>query len=306
MQRRFDIFRAAAAHAIVLYLVGAAWADTPPAPTPGALHATGRHELKLAPQKLRLSLVIRAEGTDGKSALESFMKHKERVKKALLEMKADEASIEFNSPLLTSGIAGVPEEYQSYVPRMFSRGGSQPAKHDPADYPKTFVATSRVKAEWPVPTTDADALALLPETLKQQIKARDLMGEKNKAKLDKAQQEKLEELQAAMQENGGYSSNNQEAQQISILFVAKVDEAARKAALKAAYDQALADANLLAAATGQKLGDLVSLRSEDVLLPPVAADEQQNPYAALLPLIKPTNSRPSRAPTRSSTSIRAV
>ncbi len=134
------------------------------------------------------------------------------------------------------------------------------------------------RAEWALPTTDPDALALLPETLKEQIKARDLMGEKNKAALDKGQQEKLEEAQAAMQENGGYSSSNEENQPIAIMFVAKVDDDSRKRAAKEAFDRAKAQANLLASATGHKTGELMSLRSGD--MPSNGAGENGFAYQA--------------------------
>jgi uncharacterized protein YggE len=242
----------------------------------GAIHASGQHEIKLAPQKLRLSLHIRAEGADAKSAVEAFVKHKDRIKKDLLEMKAEEASIVIDAPTLAQTVPGIPAEYSAYAARYLPP--PVPGEAARPNVPKVFVATSQVKAEWPLPTTDADALALIPETLKEQIKTRDLAGEKNKAKLDSSQQEKLEELQAAMREN--YAASTEDSHDFTVAFVAKVDEESRKAAIKAAYDRAFAQAETLAAVTSHKLGNLVSLRCEET--PSTEADAAMPNYAAAM------------------------
>jgi uncharacterized protein YggE len=243
----------------------------------GSIHASGQQEVKLAPKKLRMTLNIRAEGADAKSAIEAFVKHKERVKKELLEMKADEASIEIGAPQLSTNIPGMPDQWSSYAPRIYAQTQRAAGVHDASQPPKVYVAVSVVKAEWPLPTTDADALALLPETLKEQITSRDLVGQKNKAKLDKAQQEKIDELKAAMQEN--YAGSTEETQQFTVLFVADVDEQSRKQALKTAYDRAVAQAETLASVSGHKLGDLVSLRCDDSHLP--SPEDGAAAYAAM-------------------------
>jgi uncharacterized protein YggE len=241
----------------------------------GTIHATGQHELPLAPQKLRLTLTIRAEGADAKSAIESLLEHKERVKNELLAMKAEEASIDFGAAQLSSGIPGMSAEMMRYGSQMISQiAGSADA--DPADVPKVYTAVSRVRAEWPLPTTDADALAMLPETLKEQVKERDLIGEKNKAQLEGSQQEKLEEMQAAMQENMGYYSANTEASPVTVMFVANIDATVRKKALRRAYDRALAQATMLASIAGKKLGNLKTLRAGDVPVP--ATEDIESTY----------------------------
>ncbi len=237
---------------------------------PGTIHAAGQHELKLDPQKLRLTLNIRAEGIDAKSAIEALLAHKERVKSELLAMKAEEASIDFGAAQLTSGIPGMSPQMMQYGSRMIAQVAGT-SNTDPADVPKVYIAASRVRAEWPLPTTDADALAMLPETLREQVKERDLMGEKNKAQLEGPQQEKLEEMQAAMQENMGYYSDNSEEAAATVMFVAKVDEEVRKKAVGAAYERAMAQAKMLSSLTGKPLGSLKALRTGDV---PVSATEE--------------------------------
>jgi uncharacterized protein YggE len=253
---------------------GAVYGQLPGAPA--SIHATGQHELELEPQKLRLMLAIRAEGADAKSAIESLLDHKERVKSELLAMKAEEASIDFGATQLSSGVPGMPAEMMRYGPRMIAQVTAA-SNGDAAEIPKVYIAVSRVRADWPLPITDADALAVLPETLKEQVKERDLMGEKNKAQLDGQQQEKLEELQAAMQENMGYYSGTEDASPITVMFVAKIDEETRKQAVKAAYDRAMTQAKMLSSVTGKALGNLKMLRTGDVPVP--ATDEIESTYA---------------------------
>jgi uncharacterized protein YggE len=241
----------------------------------GTIHATGQHEIALAPQKLRLTLTIRAEGADAKSAIESLLEHKERVKSELLAMKAEEASIDFGAAQLSSGIPGMSSEMMRYGSQVIAQIAGN-ADANPTDVPKVYTAVSRLRAEWPLPTTDADALAMLPETLKEQVKERDLIGEKNKAQLESSQQEKLEEMQAAMQENMGYYSSSTETSPVTVMFVAKIDEADRKAAVVAAYERAMAQAKMLASVTEKPLGSLKSLRASDVPLP--ATEEIESTY----------------------------
>jgi hypothetical protein len=246
-----------------------------------SIHATGQHELKLEPQKLRLTLNIRAEGVDAKSAIEALIEHKERVKNELLAMKAEEASIDFGAAQLTRSIPGFSAEMAQFGARMLAQVAGA-SNTDAADVPKVYIAASRVRAEWPLPTTDADALAMLPETLKEQVKERDLLGEKNKAELEGAQQEKLEEMQAAMQENMGYYSSGDETSAATVMFVAKIDENSRKEAVSAAYERALAQAKMLSSVSGKSLGNLKSLRAGDVTAPATEVIDSTygTPYAA--------------------------
>jgi hypothetical protein len=196
-------------------------------------------------------------------------------------MKADEASIEITSPQLSGSMAGMPQVMPGtssiYYPQAIPP--PVPGEVRPENPPKVYVAAAHVQAEWLLPTTDADALAMLPETLKEQITKRDLMGTKNKAKLDPSQQEKVEEFQAKMQEAMSYAMSTSEGQAFTVLFVANADDESRKKGIKAAYDQAIARAELLAAVTGHKLGDLVSLRCDDT--PSAGVGDVQTAYASV-------------------------
>jgi hypothetical protein len=71
-------------------------------PKTPTIHTTGQHELKLPPQRLRLTRTMRAEGLDAKSAIRSLADHKTKVKSDLMALKADEASISFGATRLTT------------------------------------------------------------------------------------------------------------------------------------------------------------------------------------------------------------
>jgi hypothetical protein len=259
----------------------------PPAPAPQrpTIHASGQHQVKLPPKKLRLTLSMKAEGLDAKSAIRALADHKTKVKTELLALKAEEASITFGATRLSSGIAGLPPEAARYGQQMImqmldsgphgGRGGGGAAKQ--GEMPTVFTAVASARAEWALPTTDLDALALLPETLKEQIKQRDLVGEKNKAKFEAAMQERVEEISTAMRDRmGGYSSDNETAP-FAVLFVSRMDEPTRQAATKAAFEQASAEADALAKVTTFKKGPVLSLRYNTALVPNM--DEMTSNYA---------------------------
>jgi hypothetical protein len=65
------------------------------------------------------------------------------------------------------------------------------------------------------------------------------------------------------------------------MFVAKVDENSRKAAVSAAYERALAQAKMLFSVSGKSLGNLKSLRTGDVPLP--APEVTETTYGTAYP-----------------------
>ena len=67
--------------------------------------ASATETVTVKPEKLRLLMLIKAQGNDAKSALASMNEHKEFVKKELEGMKADKDSIVF-SPIRASTAMG--------------------------------------------------------------------------------------------------------------------------------------------------------------------------------------------------------
>jgi uncharacterized protein YggE len=229
----------------------------PDSPLGSGIMVSGSETIPVKPTKLRLVMWVKAEGTDAKAALQALAAHRTKVKQDLIAMKAEEASITFSGSRLQSG--DNQDESASYVRMQMMRASG--ASPNEAAAPEVVTAMAAVKAEWSLPVQEGDALALIPATLKEQIKARDLAGEKNKAELSAEAQEQMEEMAAMMQEEYGYygGGDAQAATAPKIDFLGSVSQEQVQLATKAAFNSAFGKASALADATGQKLGSLTSL-----------------------------------------------
>jgi uncharacterized protein YggE len=241
----------------------------------GGLAVNGAHSLPIKPQKIRLTMNVVAEGKDPKDAIKRLAEQKDKVRKELVSMKADESSIEFKSAQIQMTTPGMPEQMKQYggaraMRARIQQGGfpgnnkkKKAADDDEDEIPQIAIAQSAVKVEWQLPSTDLDALAILPKTLKDQVTQRDLEGKKNKLELDDDVKDKIEEMTAMFQEQMGYyseSGNSEDA--IQITFVAKVSPKDEAAGAKAAFDDAVAKAKQISEATGTKLGRLRGISTD--------------------------------------------
>ncbi len=226
-------------------------------PSGSGIVGTATETVLVKAERLRLVMVIKAQGADPKSAVVALAEHKLRVQKELEVMKADKDSIEFTATRLGAGSAESAQMLQVQRQMQMSNSGVGTTKEST---PAVHTAVCGLKAEWPLPTSEGDALALLPATLNEQIKARDLAGDNNKPKLSKAAQEQLEELEAMMSERYSYQSSNEPTSKI--LFVAAIPEEAKRKATAAAFAKANKDVDTLVESTGQKRGKLLSLTTD--------------------------------------------
>jgi len=224
--------------------------------------ASATENVTVKPEKLRLLMLIKAQGSDVKSALASMNEHKEFVKKELEGMKADKDSIVF-SPIRASTSDGDASGNSRRMMQMQMSGGRAGKPATPKPLPTVYAVTCTLKADWPLPVKEGDALALLPVTLKEQIKSRDIAGDKNKPKLGKAEQEQMEEMEAMMSEQYSYGGE-QNGQGPSITFIAKVPEDVQKKATAAAFKKAVKEIETASGATGVKLGKLTGVTSASV------------------------------------------
>jgi YD repeat-containing protein len=234
----------------------------------GGISATGQQEITLQPNRVRLILQIQAEGRDAKTAIKNLADHKSKINAALKEMNADMASVVFEGNKLMESIAGMPAENPG-SPRLISPTSVDPfgdQDAEAADSPaKIVTAKSTVTAEWALPTEDIDALSLLPEALKQQVQQRDLQGKKIRADLsDEEKEVAADYVRRIAQQRGNYYSNTPAPQDVQIVYVASTTREQEKEALKAAYQEAVANAQLLAEASGQKLGKIRSISRADL------------------------------------------
>lgn len=227
--------------------------------------ATGSGQVDLEPKKLRLNMWIEAKGKDAKSAAKALASHQERVREDLVAMNAKADTVRFSTTRFKSGDS----DQQRNTMRMMQRQmGSTPfdlAQQDAV--PDIVTARSALQVEWDLPTTDAQALAILPEGLKAQVVNRDLAGKKNQPDLTEEQLEQLNEMSAMMEESMGsfgFDDSNDPSKP-RIVYVAEAAPEQRQTAMKQAFEQARQSAELVAAAAGIELGALKS----------VAINEQQ-------------------------------
>ena len=226
------------------------------------LSATVTEKVSIKPEKLRLTMWIKAQGMDAKSAMLALTEHKDRVKNELEAMKADKESIRFSSSQVSEGEgdANSNRRAMQMQMQMQSRMKGGKGKSTPKPMPTIVTAKCALKADWPLPVKEGDVLALLPATLKEQISSRDLAGEKNKAKLSDKDLEQLEELEAMMQESFSYSDSG-ESTGPKIQFIAEVPEDVTKKAIQTAFKKAVKEVEMLSAATGVKLAKLSGMTS---------------------------------------------
>lgn len=236
-----------------------AWAQLGVPGSTAGITVSATESVPVKAERLRLVMIMKAKGADPKSAVMALSEHKQRVQKELEAMKAEKQSIEFTPSRLSSDGNESNQMQQMQMRMQMGQPGAAVAKVAP---PTVHTAVCAMKAEWALPSSDGDALALLPATLKEQIKARDLAGENNKPKLSKAAQEQLEELEGMVAESYSYS-NSSEQQSLTIQFVAAIPEDAKKKAISAAFAKATKEADALAQSTGQKRGKLLSLTTDN-------------------------------------------
>lgn len=218
------------------------------------IQVSAAHSSLLKPEKLRLQMVVRAEGTDAKQAIKQLAQHKERVRKELLELKAEEVSIEFGAPRFTPSATGMSVSFESRQMRRYLRSMDIDAEKLNG-LPKIFNVVATLKADWVLPTANVDAIALLPEGLKEQVQQRDLTGINNKADIDAAMQEKLDEMKTLLTEQLGMDSEDGDVP-IRVVFVAKSTVSQRQEDLQKALEAAKEQATIIAQASGVSLGAL--------------------------------------------------
>jgi len=216
------------------------------------VQGTGTATLERMPEVLRLHVQLSGKGKSLKEALAALKDRREAVKAVLPTLGAAVDSIKFDDPQVTRG-----EEQQKMNEMLAQRMGrtKRATPGEAAALPTT--ATADLTADWPIQAADIEQLLAKAFELQEKIKAADLGGTKEAAKLSPEE----EELQAEMQQM--MSSNQQgpspgEPQFTFVLKVAPDDQAKLTAD---AFQKAKADAERLATAAGAKIGKLTSLQS---------------------------------------------
>ncbi|QDV43568.1 hypothetical protein Enr13x_34250 [Stieleria neptunia] len=222
---------------------------------PEGIVARGTATVTVEPSALRLTMSVKAQGKDPKSAVRSLAAHKQRVRKELGEMNANSESVQFTSTQLSTGGSNNSEQ-QQYM-RMMQRQMGQVVP-DLGEVPTVYTATASLRVDWPLPTTDPEALSLLPQGLRDQISKRDFQGDNNAPDLDEESLEKLEASQAMGDETYMYMEEG-DSGEARIQFVGKLSPDQRRDGLKSAIAKAKTSAQVTAEALEVKLGKLKTL-----------------------------------------------
>ena len=152
---------------------------------------------------------------------------------------------------------------------------------DPEDLPIIFVAKADLRVDWALPTTDPDAIALLVSALREQAAEKDLAGKNIESEINDELRDKVDSLQQLAMQQGYYVDSSSSGGSITINLVGEVTAEQQQAAVKEAYEDAVANAQNLATATGKTLGKVVSIR-ESISTQSVPSQTVQNAYGQVV------------------------
>lgn len=244
------------------------------------LQTTGSATIEVVPTKIRLTVMMQAEADEAKKAIKLLQTHKEKVRESLAELKADEKSIHFTNTKLEQN-DGFPPNYPSASIRARILQQANNRGVDPEDLPIIYVAKAELQADWVLPTTDPDAIALLVSALREQVKEKDLVGKNIESDISDELRDKVESLQQMAMQQGYYVDSSASGGGMNVVLVGDVSTEQRKAAIKQAYDEAIAKAQDIAAATGKTFAKVISIReTESTSAMPI--QQVQNMYGQMV------------------------
>jgi uncharacterized protein YggE len=242
----------------------------------GGIQTSGTATIQVVPTKIRLTLTMEAEADEAKKAIKLLQAHKEKVRQSLSELKAEEKSIKFSNTRLDQN-DGFPANYPSPAIRARILQQANNRGVDPEDLPIIFIAKSDLQVDWALPTTDPDAITLLVSALKEQVVEKDLVGKNIESDIADELRDKVDALQQMAMQQGYYMDNSGTAAGLSVTLVGEVTPEQRKEAIKAAFEEAVANAKDIAAATGKSFTKVLSIREAESS-PSIPMQQIQNAY----------------------------
>lgn len=237
-------------------------------------------QVKVTASKLRLRLPIRVEARDEASVLKTLKSHQETVRKELKEFGADDSAIEFSSPLVTAGVPGVEDLDASRKAARFqviqmrnmnpTMRGQFPIPifedEDDSELPIVYAAEATLVVDWKLEKDSEGAAVLLPSKVKRLYEQKDLAGTKLRVELNEDEQSLVEPLLGS---SSFVSYQVQSSPSNRLYYVGELLPEQEKAAFAEAMKKAKAQAELIAQASGIRLGKIRSIqtstRSEPVL-----------------------------------------
>ena len=189
----------------------------------------------------------------------------------------------YAAPVPTPQFAPADPSGPTYTPSTASPPTATPALPPPATYtpdavdarpssernpaakgrPKLFVASTTLRADWPLEGDDADAIVAAAAAIREKVSAADLNGYKGEQALTPEEREYAEEAEMFLKNtpSSGFQvpapSDGQNG--FAFVYVARLSDQQRKTMLSNGYAKAKSEAEELAEAAGKQLGELSGL-----------------------------------------------
>jgi uncharacterized protein YggE len=237
-------------------------------PLPGTVTATGSAEIKRQPELLRVQVEVMAKGKTIKEALAKLKERRDATLARVVELGAAKDNVVFGE----ANVGSEKTDRQVQMEQMLRMRLRTQGKKAPKAKEAPVVVTAQLKADFPLAAASPEEFLVAAHTLQEKIKAADLGGAKDAAKLSPEEEEVAEEL-------GGDEAMNDPSQpkrgEPVLLYVRKLTEDDRAKALAEAFAKAKREASRLAKSAGAELGGLHHLANQ------VGAGgdaEEPNPY----------------------------
>ena len=241
---------------LVLLVTGLLTAASPAADGPAVVVAVGRATLKTRPDLLRVRIMLTADGSGAREAVQVLAKRRDEVKQKLLAAGAKAESIEMEEPTVGTGTLS-PQQRQMHmcVAMQRNRGGMAPPA---STQPQRVTVSCKLQAEWPLSAGAGDGLLVVAEELQNKIKE---AAKAPKRQLTPEEQEIAEETAAAANAGDTGGDAALKPDEPSFTFVHRVSEEERAKLAADAVTRAKTDAARLAAAAGRSVGPIRRMSS---------------------------------------------
>lgn len=217
----------------------------------------GSVEITRQPNTLLMTLTLRGRGPDVIKSLESLNARKEKALDKLNQLGANEDTIEFGEPTLSSGMSQQQQQMQQMLRQHMRASG-----RDEVEVPDVLTVSRQLSAEWPLSAKTSDELLIQVVALTKKIREADVAGSKEADELTPEEQELAEEMEG-LQQQMGMSEDESDPGDPQFVYLSKISEEEYNAGISDAFKKAEKKAGLLATATGTKLGPLWTVAVRD-------------------------------------------
>ena len=214
------------------------------------ISASGVTKVSLTPDFLVMTLQIEGSSSELAQAAKELDERVKIAQKRLKELKAIPESVSVSPAKLNSGAGGDDERTQQL---MAQYGGGRKGK-EMLEATKSVSVTQTIQARWAMPETKGTQRLIGVKELISKIEQADLGSTKRNQPVSEAQKELAIELEA-MADEYSYAETPQAKSGVpKFSYVATLQDTAHRDAIKSAFDDATNSIEMIAEATGQKVG----------------------------------------------------